>query len=73
MVTEEFVCTHCGIIFDCDLGGAPRTPRNQVVCLECYPLFEYQEIDRSLLSICKREKISLKNLGERIRVLIKEK
>jgi hypothetical protein len=69
-VYEESVCTYCETLHDCPLGEALRGPKREVVCTECYKLFEYQDIDRALLNIREREKVSLKRLAERIQVLI---
>lgn len=69
-VYDETVCAYCETISDFPLGEALRGPKKETVCVECYKQFEYQDVDRALLSIRDREKVSLRRLAERVQVLI---
>lgn len=67
---EETACTHCGTLTEHPVGGGLRGPHDEPLCSECYPIFEYFEIDKAILGLCEYHKITLKRLAERTQVLL---
>lgn len=67
---EESACTHCDVLSCYPVGRGLRGPRDEDVCNDCYQTFEYHDVDRAIIDLCKSSKISLMRLAERVRLQI---
>ena len=69
---EESACTHCDVLSCYPVGRGLRGPRDEDVCKDCYQTFEYHDVDRDILDLCRVSRINLRKLADRIRFLILE-